>query len=383
MRTIHCGYAAEVSPRRAHRCLAALLGASVSAFPVIGLAADNGSSDAEYVRVCDVYGEGFLYIPGTQTCLKVGGYVRIDTSVGDLPDYGHGVDRYDDIDSDGDGIRDTGDGKGDTYFTESRFALQVDARSETDLGTLRGFVEIYFNNDYDYSGSTSYTDLEYAYIELGGLRIGKNDSLFATWTSYAGSIISDDLGVPYGPFDTNQIVYTKDWGGGINTSIALEIGAIDDGRTDYMPNLVGGISLVKDWGGISFVAAYDSVAEAGAAKIRLDLTASDKLSLFGMVGYSTNDPAGIGLGNVDSNNYYALWNGSWAVWAGANLQMTPKTALYAQTSLDEDRNFAAVADIAFTPVTGLTFTTEIAYRTNFETGTNSGLGGYLRLQRDF
>ncbi|RYE75821.1 MAG: porin, partial [Hyphomicrobiales bacterium] len=38
---------------------------------------------AEYVRVCDVYGAGFFYIPGTETCLKVGGYVRARVIVED------------------------------------------------------------------------------------------------------------------------------------------------------------------------------------------------------------------------------------------------------------------------------------------------------------
>ena len=36
----------------------------------------------EYVRVCDTYGTGFYYIPGTETCLRVGGYVRYDIGVG-------------------------------------------------------------------------------------------------------------------------------------------------------------------------------------------------------------------------------------------------------------------------------------------------------------
>ena len=30
----------------------------------------------EYVRVCDVYGAGFFYIPGTETCLRISGMVR-------------------------------------------------------------------------------------------------------------------------------------------------------------------------------------------------------------------------------------------------------------------------------------------------------------------
>ena len=36
----------------------------------------------EYVRVCDAFGTGFFYIPGTETCLKIGGFVRFQTSFG-------------------------------------------------------------------------------------------------------------------------------------------------------------------------------------------------------------------------------------------------------------------------------------------------------------
>ncbi len=37
----------------------------------------------EYVRVCDAYGAGYFYIPGTETCLRVHGYVRYDVKGGD------------------------------------------------------------------------------------------------------------------------------------------------------------------------------------------------------------------------------------------------------------------------------------------------------------
>jgi hypothetical protein len=35
------------------------------------------------VRVCTAYGAGYFYIPGTDTCLKVGGYLRADHTYGD------------------------------------------------------------------------------------------------------------------------------------------------------------------------------------------------------------------------------------------------------------------------------------------------------------
>src|ERR1700738_2451926 len=34
----------------------------------------------EYVKVCSLYGAGFWYIPGTDTCIRIGGAIRIDTS---------------------------------------------------------------------------------------------------------------------------------------------------------------------------------------------------------------------------------------------------------------------------------------------------------------
>ena len=50
---------------------------------VAGLVAAGGAQAAdlplkakavEYVRICSLYGAGFYYIPGTDTCIKLGGY---------------------------------------------------------------------------------------------------------------------------------------------------------------------------------------------------------------------------------------------------------------------------------------------------------------------
>src|SRR3712207_9569424 len=50
--------------------LAAVAGAQAADLPAKKAAA------VEYVRVCSTYGAGFFYIPGTDTCLRVGGRVR-------------------------------------------------------------------------------------------------------------------------------------------------------------------------------------------------------------------------------------------------------------------------------------------------------------------
>ena len=41
----------------------------------------------EYVKICSLYGAGFYYMPGTDTCIKLGGYMRADMMLGGAGDY--------------------------------------------------------------------------------------------------------------------------------------------------------------------------------------------------------------------------------------------------------------------------------------------------------
>ena len=41
----------------------------------------------EYVKICSLYGAGFYYIPGTDTCIKLGGYLRVEIALGTNTDY--------------------------------------------------------------------------------------------------------------------------------------------------------------------------------------------------------------------------------------------------------------------------------------------------------
>src|ERR1700675_190419 len=35
------------------------------------------AAPVQYVKICSLYGDGFYYVPGTDTCLKLGGYLRV------------------------------------------------------------------------------------------------------------------------------------------------------------------------------------------------------------------------------------------------------------------------------------------------------------------
>ena len=84
----------------------------------------------EYVRVCDTYGAGFFYIPGTETCLKLGGLVRVDyTSSHHHDGYTH---------TKGDPVVEVTDEQHHTW----RYKIEVswDARNDTEWGLLRSLI---------------------------------------------------------------------------------------------------------------------------------------------------------------------------------------------------------------------------------------------------
>ena len=61
-----------------------VLGSAAALFAVGGAQAADlpvKAKAVEYVRICSLYGAGFFYIPGTDTCIKLGGYLRVDLTV--------------------------------------------------------------------------------------------------------------------------------------------------------------------------------------------------------------------------------------------------------------------------------------------------------------
>ncbi|WP_192256677.1 porin [Mesorhizobium caraganae] len=388
-----------------------LLGSAAALIAVSGARAADAvvvaePEPAEYVKICDVYGSGYFYIPGTETCLRIGGYVRYDIGVGDVGSF------------DGATSSDTEDGgSNDTYYKKARFSLKTWTGQETELGTLKTYTETRFNfqnnnrdsgadGEVNAAGNTG-ASLNFAWIQLGGLRVGKDESAFNTFIGYAGNVIQDTL-VPYGDFDTNVIQYYFDAGNGFSAVISLEegsgagtdgvygVGTIDS----YVPHVVGGVKYTQGWGAITGVIAYDSNYEEVAGKVRLDITPMQNLSLFIMGGYGTDD-------NLTDSGYvfaaggrgfYKQWDGNWAVWGGGTYTINEKTSFNLQVSYDEGENLGIAANVAYDVVPGLTVTAEVDYVnagsidstdglnhnwTNISDGDDDAIGGMLRFQRSF
>jgi hypothetical protein len=374
-----------------------LLGSAAALVAVSGARAADAivvaePEPAEYVRICDVYGAGYFYIPGTETCLKVGGYLRYDIGVGDVT----GIESWDKKDA-YNGISD----KNDTYFKRMRAQLTFDARGETEYGTLRSFTSVYFQRD-SFENSAGYSDinqaweLEHAIIQLGGLTVAYTDSLFETLTGSAGSVINDSIGVNYTPGKTHLIAYTFDAGNGFSATVGVEEGKGEDYTIDsYVPHVVAGASFTQGWGKVSGVVAYDSNWGEVAAKLRVDFNVNEALSLWVMAGYQDYDfDRAWNLGTATTlakPSYYGVWGGDWAVWGGGKYQFNQKASLDVQLAYDDHENFGAAVGVNYALVPGFNIRPEVVYASGYERditgakvgGKKDGWGGYLRFQRSF
>ena len=363
---------------------------SASALSTISLAAYSADNPiiaepeaAEYVRICDVYGAGYFYIPGTETCLRVGGYLRYEIRAGDGPYGGHND------------VPGASGGTDDTYHAQARFALRTWTGSETELGTLSTFTQTNFSYRDGYHDEPNFVSLYYGWIQLGGLRIGKDESVFDTFANFAGPVIGDDF-VPFTPVETNLISYTYKNDSGLSAVVSLEQGGSSYGNDytidSYVPHIVGGLKYTAKWGGLVVVAGYDSNYEEGAIKARLDGTINEQLSLFVMAGYGTGDE--------DSFNYYKPWKGDWAVWGGGSYRINKRLKFNLQASYSDsgvskgsgaargqaDNHFAVVTNVNYEPVPGLVITPEVAYF-SLDDGQpatdDDGFSGMFRFQRNF
>jgi opacity protein-like surface antigen len=367
-----------------------LLGSTAALVAVTGARAADAvviaePEPVEYVRVCDTYGTGFYYIPGTEICIKIGGYVRYDIGFGDL-------------------FGDTSDTGDDTWHKRGRFALRVDARTETELGTLQGKAQINFDwttsnqplgnrflGDLDGDGIVDIgefavgsdfdarysTGMERAWVKLGGFLIGVEDSFFTTWTGYASGVVNDGL-IAYGPFTTHTIQYVWDGGNGFSVGAAVEEGADGGFGTiiqDYAPHATVGAKFGTGVFAVSVVGGYDSVQDEFSAKGRVDITPSDMFSFFVMGGWTDDDDG-------NGGNYYATWGGDWAIWAGTAIKVNDRITLNGEFGYNDFGDYSVDADVNITVVPGFVVTPGVGWK-HFDAIDDDQIGGYVRTQFTF
>jgi hypothetical protein len=407
--------------------LAAVAGAQAADLPAKKAAA------VEYVRVCSTYGAGFFYIPGTDTCLRVGGRVRAEYR------YLEPQNRED-----------------DSIGFRARGRIQLDARTATAYGLLRTFVRFDITHDTGVYG-TDTAIVDQAFVQFGGLTAGRTVSFF------------DNGDLPTGHFGTlrfsdaptvNVLAYTASFGNGFSASIALEEGRfapaldapiIGSGVAGFeagqrAPDLVANVKYAGTWGSAQLSGAAHQIRSAvlGPAYGVFEGTVPDTeygFAVTGQVGinlpmlaagdaawiaatYANGALAYLGAGGnirageargtvldafIDTNGDIDTGEG-WSIAGGLRHYWTPEirqnvfgsyadisygNGLFVRTGVDADfREWRLGTNVIWSPVSGLDIGVEVLYaRVDTEqpfVASNGALRdngdafeGRLRVQRDF
>ncbi|MFN3720741.1 MAG: porin, partial [Rhizobium rhizophilum] len=307
----------------------------------------------EYVRVCDAFGTGYFYIPGTETCLKIGGEIR--ATVG----FSEGVDS--DLD----------------WASQVRARLAFEAKNDSEIGTVGSYIRIQAEQGDDFGRSA--VQLDQAYITVGGFKVGRALTWADDW-GLAGE--SDDF---FGRARFNTISYTY-------TSDAFTVGlGVDDLSAGYTGGEEVGIEGVVSaaFGPASVVVngVYDFGSEEGA-----------------IAGVLSADlgPGTLGLAAAWASGQSAgyRFNSEWAVGAAYTVKATEKLSITPQIMYYGDINsgglFASAGSRgAFTTVDawaadllveyqmakGLKASANVIYAD--ADGGDETWGGFVRLTRSF
>lgn len=329
-----------------------LLGSAAALAAVSGAQAADAIVAAEpepmeYVRVCDAFGAGFFYIPGTETCLKIGGYVRFQT----------------DIAKDKSGTSD--------WDSFTRAQLEVDTRSDTEFGALRGFIGL--RGDADQS-STRGVNVDQAFIELGGLKVG----YYYNWWDDGLSGETDDLAAGTTRFNSVRYTYTA---GAFYAGVAVDEleGVARPGEGD---NNVGVEAILGGAAGpakFALLGGYDTDQEDGA--IRLIATAD--------IGPGTLGLAGVYATGVNAYYDTSEWAVAveYAVKVTDKLKITPGFQYYdsmknaAGTDFGSDN--AWKAGLALDYQLAKNFSAKVSAQYMDRDNAPEVWSGYVRLQRSF
>ncbi len=227
-----------------------LLGAAAGIAMVSGAQAADmpvKAKPVEYVKICSAYGAGFYYIPGTDICLRVGGYVYYEFGV-------KGTNGVANIYTSVDG----GVPINSSYnYYNSRTSAKVilDARQNTAYGTLRATASHGPTNANHSTGA----GLDYAYIQFAGFTWGYTNSFYSMGGAYS---------VVAGPaLDwswLNVFAYTAQLGNGVTASLSFED---PQGRRAnasgyggrWSPDIVGNFNVTQAWGRAQIMGALHQV----------------------------------------------------------------------------------------------------------------------------
>ncbi|MBY5475379.1 porin (plasmid) [Rhizobium leguminosarum] len=304
----------------------------------------------EYVRVCDAYGTGYFYIPGTETCLSISGYIRTEVRFGDH------ISGDSDVD----------------FWTRGQVTFQ--AKNDTEYGTLTGVITLRYNVD---NASDQEALLDEGYIDIAGFRVGK---LYSWW--------DDDMSGETDTLASNETTHNSIRYQYENGAFAAGI-SVDELEEDYATKPGEGPNNFGVAGQVSYKAgAISAYLLAGYD------TDTSEVAVRGIV-YADIGPGTLGIAGVwasGANYYYeeSEWTiaAEYALKINDKWKITPGFQYFENIALEADGN-GFTGGSAYT--TGVTIDyqivedlrTKLSVQYHDEDEGDDEVFGFLRFQRDF
>jgi hypothetical protein len=385
--------------------------AAVLAAGTGALAADLPTVEpVEYVRICDAFGARFYYIPGTDTCLRVGGYVRVQSGSvwGDPADL---IARYN--------PGGAGAAEINNWATQARGHILLDARTQTDFGLVRAYVAMEmtvgaanFTTSTAPNYSSTAPNLAAAFIQIsndwGTYTAGHTGSFF---DFYGGVGWGFRLGEEAGTGEATLFAWTFAGGNGFSFTLSAEdpasIGRRRNGDDDYegqeFPDGVANIRIDQGWGSAQIMGVVgqihdvngDGLGWAAGAGLSFNLPGGWSFSSQG--GYSEGRLSYISsdignMGDFDGPTGQQT-NTSWSARAGITGPLfAPNLTgwlggsyIHAEENGNNDNYdfWAVLAGAKYEPVPGLYFGPEVAYNSYDFTNVNGNGANPNDLRADF
>jgi hypothetical protein len=167
----------------------------------------------EYVKVCSLYGAGFYYMPGTDMCIKIGGWVRSEATWGINGNSTTGIFGTD-----------LNNRVTNNMWSRERGYITADAREQTAYGVARGYIAVGISSQNSglEANSASFS-ANRAFVQWAGMTAGLSVSFFdfypaAALLYRAGNIPSEDTG------DAGWWIwaYTAQLGNGVSATLSAE-----------------------------------------------------------------------------------------------------------------------------------------------------------------
>jgi hypothetical protein len=183
------------------------------------------------VKICSLYGQGFYYIPGTETCIKFGGFLRTEWDFNSAPSF---VTFFN-------GANAQFSRGGDQATWRARAVLSGDIREQTGYGTLRAYFAAGWQNSVNDNptlsnpgtsvaaaggaaglGNNSNVYLLRAFIQWGGLTFGRTASFYDFFSTSKYTHQTNFLWQEMGGDGIYMWGYTQQLGNGMAANVSVE-----------------------------------------------------------------------------------------------------------------------------------------------------------------